>query len=307
MRRLDGAVGDGGKYPEGPGIAIGEDDDRELHLLVQPLDEPPGAPGWLTLEVHQHRVVVLGEPVLHQTVEHSAGLDGDDEISPRLDELDLFLFHVIGYAITGITHVVQAVDPLGPALAVELLDGNVADDAGAVLLRAQFEILTHTLGDDLQVLGEHIRFVLAMELGLAPTFGDVVHFPEGGRFVLVDHVLDELERIHGPQEHHRAVGLLGGPGTGGRSVFEDPVLGIEPYVALRPQRKDHLRDLAMVDLVIDRVRYGEERPHRLVVDLLLRLCLGFFSHRSAPPISRHSRPRPHRQHLVSLPRRAPSR
>ena len=78
----------------------------------------------------------------------------------------------------------------------------------------------------------------------------------------LDHVLDELQHVRGPQQHHRPVDLLGRPGPAGCRTSR-PCLGVELDVALGPEGQHHLRDLALVHLVVDGLGDGVEPLYRL--------------------------------------------
>ncbi len=80
MCRLDGPISDGSEDPEGPGVAIAEDDALQAQFFVQPFQKPSRGPSRLSLYVNQDGPGLLVEPVLHQAVKHPAGFDGQDVI-----------------------------------------------------------------------------------------------------------------------------------------------------------------------------------------------------------------------------------
>ena len=123
----------------------------------------------LALQVEQDGAVLLVEPVLGEPVDHAAALDRDDELRPGRDELDLLLLDVERDGVAAVADVVPAVDLLDDPLPVRLLDRQVADHRGAVLLRVEPEVLPQPLAEDLEVLDEEVRLVLAVELRPPPT------------------------------------------------------------------------------------------------------------------------------------------
>src|SRR5207249_11737549 len=82
---------------------------------------------------------VLVESVLHEAVEHTARLDGEDELRVCLDELDLLLLDVVRNRIPGVADVIAAVNPLPIAVPGDFLDRQVPDDARAALLRGSLK------------------------------------------------------------------------------------------------------------------------------------------------------------------------
>src|SRR2546425_138080 len=90
-----------------------------------------------------------------------------------------------------------------------------------------------------------------MELRDVPAFGDVVHLPQGRGLAVPDHVPDELEDVHRPQEHEGAFELLRAPHAHQVAVLPDRVLRVETDVRLRPEGNLHLRDLPAVEFLVD--------------------------------------------------------
>src|SRR5438093_4482147 len=246
----------------------------------------------------QDALRVLVEAVLHEPVEHTAGFDRQDELRVRFDELYFLLLNVVWNRIAGIADVIAAVDPLSIAVPGDLLDRQVPDDARAALLRTELEILPEQLRDDLEVLREEVRFLLGVELRDVPAFGDVVHLPQRRGLAVPDHVPDELEDIHRPQEHQRALELLRAAHAHQVAVLPDRVLRVEPDVRLGSERDLHLRNLAAVEFLVDLLRDRVERVHGLAG--CRRAALLLTRHRVPLP-SRRSRSR----HLPPAPRRVP--
>src|SRR5207245_7356001 len=116
--------------------------------------------------------------VLHEAVEHAAGLNGQDELRVRLDELDFLLLNVVRDCVARVANVVAAVDPLSVPGPRDLLDRQVPDDARSALFRTQFEVLPEELCDHLEVLREEVRFFLRMELRDVPSFRSEEHTSE---------------------------------------------------------------------------------------------------------------------------------
>src|SRR5437867_5647257 len=246
----------------------------------------------------QDALRVLVEAVLHEPVEHTAGFDRQDELRVRFDELYFLLLNVVWNRIAGIADVIAAVDPLSIAVPGDLLDRQVPDDARAALLRTELEVLPEQLRDDLEVLREEVRFLLGVELRDVPAFGDVVHLAQRRRLAVPDHVPNELEDVHRPQEHQRAFELLRAAHAHQVAVLPDRVLRVEADVRLRPEGDLHLRDLAAVELLVNLFRDCIKRVHGLA--WCRRTALLLTRHR-APLPSRRSRFRP----LPPPPRRAP--
>src|SRR2546425_263364 len=297
-----GADGHGSKpalvpYKNSLFAAHAERCDRELQLLIESFKESACAATWLPFQVDQDTFRVLVEAVLHEPVEHTAGLDRQDELRVRFDELYFLLLDVVWNRIAGIADVIAAVDPLSIAVPGDLLDRQVPDDARAALLRTEFEVLSEELRDDLEVFREEVRFLLGVELRDVPAFGDVVHLPQRRRLAVPDHVPNELEDVHRPQEHESALQLLRAAHAHQVAVLPDRVLRVEADVRLRPQGDLHLRDLPAVEFLVDLFRDGIERVHSLAG--CRRAALLFTRHR-APLPSRRSRSRP----LPPAPRRA---
>src|SRR5437867_12148451 len=121
----------------------------------------------------QDALRVFVEAILHEPVEHTAGLDREDELGVRFDELDFLLLDVVRDRVAGIADIVAAVDPLSIAVPGDLLKGQVPDDTRAALLRTEFEILPEELRDDAEVLCEEVRLLLGVELRDVPAFGAV--------------------------------------------------------------------------------------------------------------------------------------
>src|SRR6266571_3439095 len=222
--------------------------------------------------MNQDALRVLVEAVLHEAVEHTAGIDGKDEIRIRLDDLALLLLAVVWDRVAGIADIVAAVDPLSIAVPGDLLDRQVPDDAGPALLRTELEVLPQELRDDLEVLREEVRFLLRVELRDVPAFGDVVHLPQRRGLAVADHVPDELEDVHRPQEHEGAFELLRAAHAHQVAVLPDRVLRVEADVRLRAERDLHLRDLAVVEdlggLRFDGLRGDAARQEQVKVQLL---------------------------------------
>ena len=85
------------------------------------------------------------------------------------EQFDFFFFHVVGDAVARVANVVAGVDAHPFASAVSFPNGYVADHAGTVFLRPEFEILTQALGYDFQILSEVVGFVLRGKLAKPPT------------------------------------------------------------------------------------------------------------------------------------------
>src|SRR2546427_7693971 len=275
-----------------------EGSDRQFQFFIPPLEQSARASPRLPFEMDQDALRVLVEAVLHEAVEHTAGLDREDELRVRFDELDFLLLDVIWDRVAGIADVITAVDPLSIAVPGDLLKGQVPDDTRAALLRTEFEILPEELRDDLEILCEEVRFLLGVELRDVPAFGNVVHLPQGRGLAVADHVPDELEDVHRPQEHEGAFELLRATHAHQIAVLPDRVLRVEPDVRFGPERDLHLGDLAAVQFLVDLFRDGVERIHGLAG--CRRAGLLLTRHR-APLPSRRSRSRP----LPPPPRRAP--
>src|SRR6266699_3264082 len=107
--------------------------DREFHLLIQALQQSSRAARRLPFEMDQDAFRVIVESVLDEPIEHAAGLDREDELRFRLDELDLLLLHVVGNCVACIAHVVPAVDPFAFSVSRDLFEGQVADHARPAL------------------------------------------------------------------------------------------------------------------------------------------------------------------------------
>src|SRR5438128_6423334 len=206
--------------------------DRKFQLLIESLEQSARAAARLPFQMDQNAFRVLVEAIFHQSVEHAARLDRQDELRVRFDELDLLLLDVVRDRIPGIADVIAAVDSLPIAVPGDFLDCQVPDDARPALLRADLEVFSEELRDDLEVLREEVRFLLRMELRDVPAFGDVVHLPQGRGLALPDHVPDELEDVHRPQEHEGALELLRAAHTHQVAVLPDRVLRVEADVRL---------------------------------------------------------------------------
>src|SRR5207249_8616645 len=150
-----------------------------------------------------------------------------------------------------ISDVIAAVNSLAIAASGNLFECDIPDDTRAALLRTELEILPEELRDDLEVLCEEVRFLLGVELRDVPAFGDVVHLPQRRGLAVPDHVPDELEDVHRPQEHQRTLELLRASHAHQVAVLPDRVLRVEADVRLRAERDFHLRDLAGVEFLID--------------------------------------------------------
>ena len=109
MCGLDGTVCDGCEDTEGPGITVGEHRDGDVVLLVQSLDQTPRAPGGLTAQVYECAVVLLREPVLDETGEHSSCLYRHDEVHVPGFDLESILFHFVRDGESGFRDVVDTV------------------------------------------------------------------------------------------------------------------------------------------------------------------------------------------------------
>ena len=235
----------------------------------------------LSGQVHQRAPDLLGVPVLDQPGEHTSCLDRHDELRVARVDLERVVLDLVGHRESRLGYVVDAVHLLH-ALLGHRGEVDVPVDVGTGLLRPQLEVLPHAAGDGLQVLRQEVALILAVELGVVPSLGDVVHLPQGGRFAVADHLVDEVRGVDGAEHHDRPVHGLRGAGRLEVAVLPHVVGRVELDVPLGPQRQLHGWDLPVVQLVVELLHQSGEA--------LLRLLL---------PVSPRQDPRP----PLPLPRR----
>ena len=126
-------------------IAVDEDVDRDLLLVGQPPDEPPGGARRHAAHRDQDAVGRLPELVALQPLEHTARLDRQDELrlGLELEVLDRGGDRVGAAAEPG------AVDPLDLAgLEVRIEHDQLAGDRAAVLVGDEAELLAVDLAPE---------------------------------------------------------------------------------------------------------------------------------------------------------------
>ena len=118
----------------------------------------------------QCAIVLLGEPVLDQTGEHSSCLYRHDEVHVPGFDLESILFHFVGDGESGFRDVVDTVVGLPCSLGGDCCEVQISVDVSSGFLGTEFEILSHASGDGLQILCEEVALILCVEFGVMPTF-----------------------------------------------------------------------------------------------------------------------------------------
>ncbi len=142
--------------------------------------------------------------MLHQSLEHAGGLDGEDEL--RLG-LELQVLHRGGDTV-GPAPEAGAVDAeLLAGFAVAIDDDQFARDVAALLLGNEAELLAVHPKESLDVIHHRIALRLLVEARVVPVFRDVVGLTFGGDVVGFHQLLAEghhaealgegLHRVHG--------------------------------------------------------------------------------------------------------------